>query len=115
MRSPAGTIRSRPSHDTADGYASPSGSARTILVTPPVPSWTTSQIIDELRGSIGQTLVHLRACTVAKDRAIIISHLCRSIAALVGIAAMDSADLTTMSDTELVDLGQKLIRDMVRA
>ncbi len=85
------------------------------MSTPPVPTWTTQQIIDELRGALGPTLGELRAESDPKGRSIIISHLCRSIAALVGIAAMEQADLTHMSDTELVDLGQKLIRDMVRA
>jgi hypothetical protein len=115
MRSPAGSIRNHIS--TPSPTPAPTDGSRKIVVTTPlgvIPAPTTAALVSELRGAIAAVLVDIRDGGLGpKDRALTISHLTRSIACLVGIEAMDNVDLTTLSDTDLVDLGERLIRDVV--
>lgn len=117
MRSPAGSIRNHISH--IDAYGSPSGSSHRIVVTTPtspigsVPAPEITALILELRGAVAQSLLELRGADVGlKDRSLIISHLTRSITGLVALDAMTHVDLHKLTDSELVDLGHKLMKDV---
>jgi D-serine deaminase-like pyridoxal phosphate-dependent protein len=122
MRSPAGSIRNHIPSPASDGYGSPPGSPRRILVTAaPPPSWSNAELLAELRGALGQTLVCLRSVDNAKERATALSHLCRSMVALVGLEMLpaDKAALMAMDDKELIERmmeeGQKLISGALKS
>jgi D-serine deaminase-like pyridoxal phosphate-dependent protein len=121
MRSPSGSIRNHITTPASDGYGSPPGSPRRILVSTPLPSWSNAELLAELRGALGQSLVCLRSVDNAKERAAALSHLCRSMVALVGLEMLpaDKAALMAMDDRELIERmmeeGQRLISGALKS
>lgn len=74
---------------------------------------TVEELLRELRGAIGQTLVSMRAGGLSvKERAAALSHMTRSVVAIAGLGKLDELDLAGMSDEDLAATARSIVRSM---
>lgn len=102
------------------GSKSPKGHTKRTIITPEasigsIPAPSTNKLLTELKNLMAYALIKARSTTSAKDLAIIIGHLTRSLSNICSLEKLNelkSMDLAKMSDKEIQEYTNRLISSL---
>jgi len=103
------------------GSKSPKGHVKRTIITPEnsvgyITPPTTEQLLNELKNLMSYSLIKARDSSIkAKDLAIIVGHLTRSLSNIVSLEKLNELrdmDLTKMDDREIKQYAERLITSL---